>query len=67
MPGMAQVHRLARIYIASLLIIFVVTVVPTKSGSDVIFCLQLLSKTITCTSIGILWSLGNQYNVGTLS
>ena len=24
------------------------TVVPTKSDSDVIFCLQLLSKTLTC-------------------
>ena len=24
------------------------TVVPTKSGSDIIFCLQLLSKTLTC-------------------
>ena len=26
-----------------------VTVVPTKSDSDVILCLQLLSKTLTCT------------------
>ena len=26
-----------------------VTVVPTKSDSDVIFCLKLLSKTLTCT------------------
>ena len=26
------------------------TIVPTKSESDVIFCLQLLSKTFTCTS-----------------
>ena len=25
------------------------TVAPTKSGSHVIFCLQLLSKTLTCT------------------
>ena len=25
------------------------TVVPTKSDSDVVFCLQLLSKTSTCT------------------
>ena len=25
------------------------TVVPTKSDSDVIFCLQLISKTLTCT------------------
>ena len=25
------------------------TVVPTKSDSSVIFCLQLLSKTLTCT------------------
>ena len=25
------------------------TVVPTKSDSDVIFCLQLLRKTFTCT------------------
>ena len=25
------------------------TVVPTKSDSDVIFCLQFLSKTLTCT------------------
>ena len=25
------------------------TVVPTKSDADVIFCLQLLSKTFTCT------------------
>ena len=25
------------------------TVVPSKSDSDVIFCLQLLSKTLTCT------------------
>ena len=24
------------------------TVVPTKSDSDIIFCLQLLSKTLTC-------------------
>ena len=24
-------------------------VVPNKSDSDVIFCLQLLSKTLTCT------------------
>ena len=27
----------------------VITVVPTKSDSDVIFCLQLSSKTLTCT------------------
>ena len=27
----------------------VATVVPTKSDSDVILCLQLLSKTLTCT------------------
>ena len=26
-----------------------ITVVPTKSDSDVIFCLQLLSKILTCT------------------
>ena len=26
-----------------------ITVVPTKSDSDVILCLQLLSKTLTCT------------------
>ena len=26
-----------------------VTVVPTESDSDVIFCLQLISKTLTCT------------------
>ena len=26
------------------------TVVPTKSDSDVILCLQLLSKTITCNA-----------------
>ena len=25
------------------------TVMPTKSDSDVMFCLQLLSKTLTCT------------------
>ena len=25
------------------------TVQPTKSDSDVIFCLQLLSKALTCT------------------
>ena len=25
------------------------TVVPTKSDSDEIFCLQLLNKTLTCT------------------
>ena len=25
------------------------TVAPTKSDSDVIFCLQLLGKTLTCT------------------
>ena len=25
------------------------TVVPTKSDSDVMFCLQLLSKTLTCS------------------
>ena len=25
-----------------------ITVVPTKSDSDVIFCLQSLSKTLTC-------------------
>ena len=25
------------------------TVVPAKSDSDVIFCLQLLSKTLACT------------------
>ena len=24
-------------------------VVPTKSDSDIIFCLQLVSKTLTCT------------------
>ena len=29
--------------------IFRGTAVPTKSDSDVIFCLQLLSKTLTCT------------------
>ena len=27
----------------------IVTVLPTKNDSDVIFCLQLLSKTFTCT------------------
>ena len=27
----------------------ITTVVPTKSDSDVLFCLQLLSKTLTCT------------------
>ena len=27
----------------------VTTVVPNKSDSDVILCLQLLSKTLTCT------------------
>ena len=27
----------------------IATVVPTKSYSGVIFCLQLLSKTLTCT------------------
>ena len=27
----------------------VTTVVPAKSDSDVILCLQLLSKTLTCT------------------
>ena len=26
------------------------TVLPAKSDSDVVFCLQLLSKTLTCTS-----------------
>ena len=26
-----------------------ITVVPTKSESDILFCLQLLSKTLTCT------------------
>ena len=26
-----------------------ITVVPTKSDSDEMFCLQLLSKTLTCT------------------
>ena len=25
------------------------TVMPTKSDSDIIFCLQFLSKTLTCT------------------
>ena len=25
------------------------TIVPAKSDSDVVFCLQLLSKTLTCT------------------
>ena len=30
-------------------LIDLVTVVPTKSDSDVIFCLQLLSETLTCT------------------
>ena len=25
------------------------SVMPTKSDSDIIFCLQLLSKTLTCT------------------
>ena len=25
------------------------TVLPAKSDSDVVFCLQLLSKTLTCT------------------
>ena len=26
-----------------------ITVMPTKSDSDVVLCLQLLSKTLTCT------------------
>ena len=26
------------------------TVMPTKSDSDIIFCLQLLSQILTCTS-----------------
>ena len=26
-----------------------ITVVPTKSDSDIIFCLRLLSKILTCT------------------
>ena len=29
--------------------LYVPIVVPTKSDSDVILCLQLLSKTLTCT------------------
>ena len=29
--------------------ISVTTVVPTKSDNDIIFCLQLFSKTLTCT------------------
>ena len=29
--------------------LYVLTVLPTKSDSDVIFCLQSLSKTLTCT------------------
>ena len=28
---------------------YTITVVPTNSDSDVIFCLQLLRKTLTCT------------------
>ena len=28
---------------------FMSTVLPAKSDSDVVFCLQLLSKTLTCT------------------
>ena len=31
----------------------VFTVAPTKSDSDVIFCLQLLSKTLTCTPLDL--------------
>ena len=34
---------------ALLVILINATVVPTKNDSDVIFCLQLLSKTLTCT------------------
>ena len=29
--------------------IYIASVVPTKSNSGVILCLQLLSKTLTCT------------------
>ena len=32
-----------------LMSILIATVVPTKSDSDALFCLQLLSKTFTCT------------------
>ena len=47
------VKRIAAVY----LLIYVntnlsktaVTVVPTKSDSDLIFCLQMFSKTLTCT------------------
>ena len=28
---------------------YIATIVPTMSDSDVILCLQLLSKTLTCT------------------
>ena len=30
-------------------LVVVYTVVPTKSDGDVIFCLQLLNQTLTCT------------------
>ena len=29
------------------------TVVPTKSDSDVIFCLQVLTKTLSCTQLDL--------------
>ena len=35
--------------IPSALTVYTYTVMPTKSDSDVIFCLQLLSRTLTCS------------------
>ena len=52
--GMGAVVALVRLHVfagfpeTSLLNNTISIVVPTKSDSDVLFCLQLLSKTLTC-------------------
>ena len=43
--GTLKVKMCALIYLP----VVSATVLPAKSDSDVIFCLQLLSKTLTCT------------------
>ena len=42
-------NRDCSVYFARIFLIIHGTVLPTKSDSDVILCLQLLSKTLTCT------------------
>ena len=51
LPSMQRAYNLPHLAITILLLAFYMfhTVVPTKSDSDDMFCLQLLNQTLACT------------------